>query len=127
MIEQSDKSPQQLSGDALLGVLSALASPHRLRILAELSRGGRQYVSQLAREIGMSRPLLHMHLQRLEAAGLVSGAFELSDDGKAMKFYEVAPFAVQLTPEVIAHAARSLAQQEQTDAGSSAAPGNEEE
>ena len=127
MIESQDGSSQQPSSEALLGVLSALASPHRLRILAALSTGGRRYVSQLAREIGMSRPLLHMHLQRLEAVGLVSGTFELSADGKAMKFYEVAPFAVQLTPEVIAEAARSLAQQEQTDAADHAAPDNEEE
>ena len=27
-------------------------------------------MSHLAREIGISRPLLHLHLQRLEAAGL---------------------------------------------------------
>jgi hypothetical protein len=32
----------------------------------------------------------------------------VSEDGKAMKFYEVAPFAVSLTPEVIAAAARTL-------------------
>jgi DNA-binding transcriptional ArsR family regulator len=53
-------------------MLGALANPHRLRIVAALA-SGRNYVSQLAREMGMSRPLLHMHLQRLEAAGLVSG------------------------------------------------------
>lgn len=96
-----------LSGDDLLKALSALANPHRLRILATLT-GGRNYVSQLAREIGMSRPLLHMHLQRLEAAGLVTGALELSDEGKAMKYFEVAPFALRLTPETIAEATRTL-------------------
>ena len=70
--------------------------------------GGRNYVSRLAREIGMSRPLLHMHLQRLEAAGLVRGTLELSEDGKAMKFYEVVPFALTISPAAIAAAARSL-------------------
>lgn len=96
-----------LSGDDLLRALSALANPHRLRILAALT-DGRNYVSQLAREIGVSRPLLHMHLQRLEAAGLVVGTLELSDDGKAMKYFEVTPFALRLTPETIAEAARTL-------------------
>jgi predicted transcriptional regulator len=90
-------------------VLSALASPHRLRIIAALT-AGRQYVSRLAREIGMSRPLLHMHLQRLEAAGLVSSTLELSDDGKAMKYFEVTPFAFRLTPALIAEASRTLEQ-----------------
>lgn len=100
-------SQPRRSGDDLLRTLSALASPHRLRIVAVLA-GGRQYVSRLAREIGMSRPLLHMHLQRLEAAGLVTSTLELSDDGKAMKYYQVTPFALTLTPEAIAEAARTL-------------------
>ena len=61
-----------LEGDQLLGMVAALANPIRLRILAQLAER-RDYVSHLAREIGISRPLLHMHLQRLEAVGLVVG------------------------------------------------------
>src|SRR3954451_8570478 len=95
------------SGDDLVEMLAALANPLRLRIVATLA-GGRNYVSRLAREIGMSRPLLHMHLQRLEAAGLVVGSLELSEDGKAMKYFEVAPFTLHLTPESISAAARTL-------------------
>ncbi len=98
------------TGEELLRTLSALDNPHRLRILAVLT-SGRRYVSQLAREIGMSRPLLHMHLRRLEEAGLVSGKLELSEEGKAMKYYEVSPFVLHLTPEVIAEAAWTLAEQ----------------
>jgi predicted transcriptional regulator len=113
----ADIEDQRLSGDALLRALAALANPHRLRIIAALA-GGRNYVSQLAREIGMSRPLLHMHLQRLEAAGLVSGTLELSEDGKAMKYFAVTPFAIQLTPQIVANAVNTL-----TDArGSDPAP-----
>ena len=95
------------SGNDLLRALAALANPHRLRIVAALA-GGRNYVSRLAREIGMSRPLLHMHLQRLEAAGLVVGTLELSEDGKAMRYFEVTPFAIELTPPAIAAAVRTL-------------------
>jgi predicted transcriptional regulator len=95
------------TGDELLRLLAALANPHRLRIVAALARE-RNYVSQLAREIGMSRPLLHMHLQRLEAAGIITGELELSTDGKAMKYFTVAPFALLLTPELIAEATRTL-------------------
>ena len=91
----------------MLRVVAALANPHRLRIVAALAEG-RNYVSQLARELGMSRPLLHLHLQRLEAAGLVRGHLELSDDGKAMKYFEVTPFVLELSPRVIAEAARTL-------------------
>ncbi|MEU4040094.1 ArsR/SmtB family transcription factor [Streptomyces collinus] len=96
-----------LSGDEVVQMLSALANPHRLRVVAALA-GERNYVSQLARELGMSRPLLQMHLQRLEAAGLVTSTLELSDDGKAMKYYQVAPFELRLTPTVIAAAAPTL-------------------
>lgn len=98
---------ETLTGDELLRVLSALGNPHRMRIVAALAEG-RNYVSRLAREIGMSRPLLHMHLQRLEAAGLVVGSLELSEGGKAMKYFEVAPFVHELTPATIAAAARTL-------------------
>ena len=96
------------SGDHLLATLAALASPHRLRILAALASGGRNYVSQLARELGMSRPLLHLHLQKLESAGLVSSQLELSKDGKALNYFEVRSFDFQLTPVTIAEAAKSL-------------------
>jgi ArsR family transcriptional regulator len=95
------------TGDELVVKLAALANPLRLHIVAKLA-GGRDYVSHLAREIGVSRPLLHMHLQRLEAAGLIAGSFELSDDGKAMKFYEVTDFDLHLTAPVLAEAAKTL-------------------
>lgn len=96
------------SGDQLLEMMSALANPHRLRIVAALSIAGRTYVSQLAREIGISRPLLHLHLRKLEEAGLVTSQLEISTDGKALNFFEVAPFAIELTPAAIADAVRSL-------------------
>jgi predicted transcriptional regulator len=96
-----------MTGDALLQVLSTLANPHRLRVVAALA-AERNYVSRLARELGISRALLQVHLRKLEAAGLVTSSIEVSEDGKAMKFYEVAPFAVCVTPEAIMTAARTL-------------------
>lgn len=93
-------------------MLAALANPHRLRIVATLSANGRTYVSQLARDLGISRPLLHLHLQKLEEAGLVSSKLELSDDGKALNYFDVVKFDFELTPAAIAQAAKSL-----TDSG----------
>ena len=95
------------SGDELLGVLQALANPHRLRVLEVLVEG-RNYVSQIARELQISRALLQTHLRKLEQAGLVSSALELSEDGKSMKFYDVTPFSWNLTPKIIARAAATL-------------------
>ncbi|MHB8605810.1 MAG: ArsR/SmtB family transcription factor [Thermoplasmatota archaeon] len=96
----------KLDQDRLLAVTDALANPHRLRIVAALARG-RNYVSELARQLGLSRPLLYMHLEKLEAAGLVEGALELSQDGKAMKYYELRPFDVHLTAETIVAALKA--------------------
>jgi predicted transcriptional regulator len=96
-----------LTGDELLRVLATLANPHRLRVVAALAHE-RNYVSELARELGISRALLQVHLRKLEAAGLVSAAIEVSEDGKAMKFYDVQPFTLHLTPESIMTAARTL-------------------
>jgi len=87
--------------------MAALANPIRLRLLAELA-GGRDYVSHLAREIGVSRPLVHMHLQRLEEVGLIAGSLELSEDGKAMKYFEIADFDLHLTASALAEAAKTL-------------------
>jgi DNA-binding transcriptional ArsR family regulator len=84
-------------------VLTAVANPHRMRVIAELG-GGRVHVSELARRLGMSRPLLYMHLDKLEKAGLVNGQLELSEDGKAMKYFELAPFELRLTAETIIQA-----------------------
>ncbi len=73
-----------------------------------LNAKGREYVSQLARDIGISRPLLHLHLRKLQDAGLVSSKLELSPDGKALKYFEVTRFAIEITPATISKAAATL-------------------
>jgi len=102
------KGPTLTNEAGLLAVLTAVANPQRMRVVAELT-GGRVHVSELARRLGMSRPLLYMHLDRLEKAGLVVGQLELSGDGKAMKYFELAPFDVRLTAETITEAVRAEA------------------
>jgi DNA-binding transcriptional ArsR family regulator len=89
-----------LTTEELLAKLNAIAHPLRLRVIAELARG-RLHVSELARRLGMSRPLLYMHLDKLEKAGLVSGHLELSEDGKAMKYFELVPFELRVTAETV--------------------------
>jgi DNA-binding transcriptional ArsR family regulator len=104
---------KSIDGDRLLAMLAALANPHRLRIVAALATGGRNYVSQLARDIGLSRPLLHLHLQKLAEAGLVTSQLELSADGKALNYFEVADFALPLAPGLIAEAVKTLNNKEE--------------
>lgn len=81
-------------------MLTAVANPLRLRVIAALA-DGRVHVSELARRLEISRPLLYMHLDRLEKAGIVTGHLELSEDGKAMKYFELAPFELRLTAQII--------------------------
>jgi ArsR family transcriptional regulator len=96
-----------LSGDELLEILEALSNPYRLKIIAIL-HNERQYVSQLARELGISRPLLYLHLQKLEDTKLIKGYHVISENGKAMKYYELNPFSIKLDEELIAQTASSL-------------------
>lgn len=93
--------------DELLTTIEALNNAHRLRILAAL-HGGREYVSELARRLGISRPLLYMHLGKLEEAGLVGSTMEVSEDGKAMKYYHVEEFELRLNAAAIAEATGGL-------------------
>ncbi|MCG0313402.1 MAG: winged helix-turn-helix domain-containing protein [Calditerricola sp.] len=95
------------SGETLIKIFDALSHPHRLKILSLLI-GRRVHVSQLAREAKISRPLLYMHLKRLENAGLVRSKMELSTDGKALNYYEIIPFSFHLTPENLAEAGKTL-------------------
>lgn len=99
---------KHFNGDQMLQALQALSNPHRLRIIAALGAGGRNYVSRLAREVGISRPLLHLHLQKLEEAGLVVSKLELSTDGKALNYYQLAGFDIRLTAQTITAAASTL-------------------
>jgi predicted transcriptional regulator len=92
-------------------MLAAIGHAQRLRIIAELATG-RVHVSELARRLGISRPLLYMHLERLEKAGLVAGQLELSGEGKAMKYFELAPFELRLNVDTIRAAIREDASRE---------------
>ncbi|MCX4748157.1 winged helix-turn-helix domain-containing protein [Kitasatospora sp. NBC_01287] len=89
-----------MNSEELLAFLAAVGHAQRLRVVVELA-DGRMYVSELARRLGISRPLLYMHLERLEAAGLVVGRLELSDDGKALKYFELVPFELRINLETI--------------------------
>jgi DNA-binding transcriptional ArsR family regulator len=105
-----------LTSEQLVAMLTAIAHPLRMRIIAELAEG-RVHVSELARRLGMSRPLLYMHLDRLEKAGLVTGQLELSEDGKAMKYFELVPFEVRVTAETVV---RAVAEDESDGTGDQA-------
>jgi hypothetical protein len=47
---------------------------------------------------------------------LVPASIEFSTSGKAMKFYEVAPFAPDVTPKTIVNTARALSTDKELEA-----------
>jgi predicted transcriptional regulator len=71
--------------------------------------GGRVHVSELARRLGLSRPLLYLHLERLERAGLVTGRLELAEGGRAMKYYKLTDFDVHITVDAVRKALAATA------------------
>ena len=83
-----------------INVFDALSHPVRIKIIGILAEG-RQYVSELARLVNISRPLLYMHLKKLETARLVTSAMEISESGKAMKYYALEDFELQVTKELL--------------------------
>jgi len=82
-------------------VFDALSHPMRIKIAGTIATE-RKYVSELAKQMQMSRPLLYMHLKKLEEADLVISSYEISDSGKTMKFYELKTFSLELNPELLA-------------------------
>jgi predicted transcriptional regulator len=95
----------QTGEEEFLVLLAALGHVQRLRIIGELAPG-RLHVSELARRMGLSRPLIYMHLDRLEKAKLVAGRLELSADGKAMKYFELQPLDLRVTIDMIVNLLR---------------------
>lgn len=83
-----------------INLFDALSHPVRIKIIGILI-DGRQYVSELARLVNISRPLLYMHLKKLETARLVVSAMEISNNGKAMKYYTLEKFELQITKELL--------------------------
>jgi len=84
-------------------LLNGLGHPLRLRIVALLAEEGRpMYLNEIARSLGVSRGLAKIHLKKLERAGLVKSRLVIDEErGKALRFYELQPFELYVTPESI--------------------------
>jgi len=79
--------------------LSALGHPTRLAILKTLAEG-EQYLSEIAKKVGVSRALAKVHLKKLRAAGLVNTTVvTLEDEARALRYYELCDFEIHLSSE----------------------------
>lgn len=87
-------------------IFDALSHPMRIKIAGILAVE-KKYVSELAKIMQISRPLLYMHLKKLEEASLVNSHYEISASGKTMKYYELKTFSMVITSDLL----RQLAQE----------------
>lgn len=89
------------SVDELVALGEALGNPVRVRILKLLCQK-EWYVYELAKELGISRQLLYLHLKKLEKADLVESELRLEpDDPRAKKYYRAKQFRVVIDNETI--------------------------
>lgn len=89
--------------------LDALGHPLRLKIVALLAKEGRSmYLSEIASKLGISRALAKIHLKRLEEAGIVvSKIIVLEDEARAMRFYKLKEFKINVSPEILKEVCRN--------------------
>lgn len=81
-------------------IFDALSHPIRIKIIGVLAIE-RQYVSELARIVNVSRPLLYMHLKKLEEARIIKGSMEISESGKATKYFMLERIDIRITSELL--------------------------
>jgi len=96
----------------LAGILDALGNENSLNIMSVLANGER-YGSELAKEVGISRPLLYLHLKKLENAGLVESEIRhFEEPPYTKKFYKAKNFELLLSLNRI----REIVNQEENNA-----------
>lgn len=79
--------------------LAALGHPTRLMILRELTKG-ENYLSEIAKNVGISRALAKVHLKKLREARLVeSRILTLEDEARALRFYKLLDFSINISKE----------------------------
>ncbi len=88
-----------MDDEELATKLSALGHVSRLQILTVLT-DGENYLSNIAKEVGISRALAKVHLKKLRDAGLVeTRTVLLEDEARALRYYKLIDFHIEITPK----------------------------
>ncbi len=87
--------------ESLARLLDALGNEHSLKIISILA-SGECFVSELAKMVGISRPLLYLHLKKLENSGLVESEIRhFEEPPYTKKFYRAKNFELKLSLDII--------------------------
>lgn len=82
--------------------LSALGHPTRIKILMELTKG-ENYLSEIAKNVGISRALAKVHLKKLRKSELVeSKILTMKEEARALRFYKILDFSFSISTESLA-------------------------
>ncbi|MEM1820952.1 MAG: winged helix-turn-helix domain-containing protein [Thermofilaceae archaeon] len=84
--------------EQLVKTLRVMANPIRLRMLALIAARPR-HAYELSKLLGLSYPLVHMHLRALEKAGLVEGAYV--EEARVKRVYRLKDFRLVLDGETL--------------------------
>lgn len=85
----------------LAALCEVLGNPVRLKILKKLCER-EWYIYELAKELGISRQLIYLHIRKLENAGLVEGEMRFDpSDPRAKKFYRARSFRIVVDNEIM--------------------------
>ncbi|MCL2171328.1 MAG: winged helix-turn-helix domain-containing protein [Defluviitaleaceae bacterium] len=103
-----------MCGALAVRIFDALSHPVRIVIIGVLNER-RRYVSELAKVVNISRPLLYMHLKKLEEADLLISKYEISQSGKSMKYYEIKDFDIRLNPAFLADISHTISRGDEND------------
>ncbi len=91
------KDGEKVDKESLAQLLDALGNEHSLNIMSILANG-ECFVSELAKMVGISRPLLYLHLKKLENAGLVESEIRhFEEPPYTKKFYRAKNFELTLS------------------------------
>ncbi len=92
----------------LSDVLTLLGNLTRLRVIAALAEGP-MFVQELSSKLGVSYPLLHLHLKNMERHGIVKSEYKVGSDKATRyvrRYFELVDFDIRVTPKLIADLGR---------------------
>ena len=90
--------------EELSDALALLGNLTRLRVIAALKERP-MFVQELSSRLGVSYPLLHLHLKNMEKHGLVKSEYKIGTDKTkryVKRYFSVVDFRLEVTPDLIA-------------------------
>ncbi|MHA2426128.1 MAG: ArsR/SmtB family transcription factor [Candidatus Thorarchaeota archaeon] len=94
--------------EALAKILSILGNETRLKVIAAL-QDGKMFIQELSQSLGVSYPLLHLHLKNLESNGIVRSEYSVGSDKSrryVKRYFELVDFNIEISPDVVAKIAK---------------------